>query len=152
MKLTLKLHNRLEIISAYAPPAVSNDTATPAEDKQTFYNELTDCVKSAPSNNMLIALGDMNARVIEPINKKERQVIGKYALKGNTKPQNLKEETSRDHRNRTRTLPNEGATDRPIEGPAEQSNPSTQDREKTRPSKTESVDRSTDGAIQRSKD
>ena len=49
---------------------------------------------------MVIVLGDMNARVIEPMSKKERQVIGKYALKGNMKPQDLKEETTRDNRNR----------------------------------------------------
>ena len=49
---------------------------------------------------MLVVMGDMNARVIDAINKKEKQMIGNHALKGNIRPQDLKEETTRDNRDR----------------------------------------------------
>ena len=97
MKMRLNLHKKLDIISTYAPPAVSNDKATTKEEKQEYYDALTDVVKETPNNNTLIVLGDMNARVIEATNKKEMQVIGKHTLVGSSKPNDLKEETTKDN-------------------------------------------------------
>ena len=68
--MTLNRHKEMDIISAHAPPVVSNDKATAAEEKQQFYDDLTECVKGIPKNNMLLVMGDMNARVIEATNKK----------------------------------------------------------------------------------
>ena len=67
------LGSRIIKISTYAPPAVSNDKATRKEAKQEYQDKLSATVKPSPTNNMIIVLGDMNARVIEPTNQKEKQ-------------------------------------------------------------------------------
>ena len=76
MKVTVNLHKRLEILSAHAPPAVSNKVATPPEAQQEFSDSLTECVNSIPKNNMIVVVGVMNARVIEATSAKQRQLIG----------------------------------------------------------------------------
>ena len=98
--MRLNLHKNLNILSTYAPPAVSNDRATSKEETQEYYDKLSEVVKEPPNNNMIIVLGDMNARVIEAINQKEKRIIGSHALKGSSSPNDLKEETTRDNRDR----------------------------------------------------
>ena len=104
MKMRLILQKKLDITSAYAPSVVSNDINTPKEEKQIFYDALSECEKETLKHNMLIVMGDMSARVIEAMNKREKQVIGKHALKGSTTPNDLKEETTRGNRDRQRVL------------------------------------------------
>ena len=60
------------IICAYAPTEVSDDS-----DKDTFYTELTNAIESEPPHNIVIVLGDFNARTGADSHRTNPQIIGK---------------------------------------------------------------------------
>ena len=100
MQVRFNATEKLDIIATYAPPAESNNKATAKEAKQEYYDDLDRCVKETPRNHVIIVMGDMNASLIEATNDKEKRVIGGHALKGSSEVSELKEDTTRDNRDR----------------------------------------------------
>jgi hypothetical protein len=59
LKITLKFHkNNLNIITTYAP-----DMTKPKEQREEFYNCLQQVLDDIPSEEQIIILGDLNARI-----------------------------------------------------------------------------------------
>ena len=60
------------IIAAYAP----TETAT-VDDKEDFYSDLLKAIESEPPHNVIIVLGDFNARIGDDSHKINPQIIGR---------------------------------------------------------------------------
>ena len=74
MRLPLQKKTYVTLISAYAPTMSYSE-----EQKEAFYEELANTVKSAPSSDRLILLGDFNARV--GLNHKQWEgVLGRHGV------------------------------------------------------------------------
>ena len=89
MKCTFDLENRLEIIAAYAPPAMTKNkegttVPTDAAKKDNFYEELQKCVNECPIRHDKIILGDMNARIEKAITEEEQMYIGMHTFSPHT--------------------------------------------------------------------
>ena len=68
---TINWNPKIAIICTYAP--TEEDSAT---DKDTFYNNLTDCIRAVPLHNFVVLLGDLNDR-IGPSNA-HLKTVGRY--------------------------------------------------------------------------
>ena len=60
------------IIAAYAPTEVAT-----TERKEEFYSDLLKSIESEPPHNIIIVLGDFNARIGDDSHKTNPQTIGK---------------------------------------------------------------------------
>lgn len=64
------------IISAYAPTSVDTD-----QNKDSFYNAISDLWAAIPGNYVKIMCGDFNAKIIQRIGEDEQNTIGRFFLK-----------------------------------------------------------------------
>ena len=55
---TINCNPKIAIICTYVP--TEEDSAT---DKDTFYNNLTDCIRDVPLHNFVVLMGDLNDRI-----------------------------------------------------------------------------------------
>ena len=69
--LLVTINRKITIIRTYAPTEEGSAT-----DRETFYNSLTDCIREVPLHNLVVLLGDLNAR-IGPSNA-HLKAIGRY--------------------------------------------------------------------------
>ena len=60
------------IIAAYAPTELAT-----TESKEEFYSDLLKSIESEPPHNIIIVLGDFNARIGDDSHKTNQQIIGK---------------------------------------------------------------------------
>ena len=56
--LLVTINRKITIIRTYAPTEEGSAT-----DRETFYNSLTDCIREVPLHNLVVLLGDLNARI-----------------------------------------------------------------------------------------
>lgn len=74
MRLPLSKDRYATLIAAYAPTLTSTD-----EDKQAFYEDLNNFIKSTPKDDKLLILGDLNARVGRDY-QQWSQVLGRHGV------------------------------------------------------------------------
>ena len=55
---TINCNPKITIICTYAPTEEASAT-----DKDTFYNNLTDCIRDVPLHNFVVVMGELNARI-----------------------------------------------------------------------------------------
>lgn len=67
------------IIATYAPTNISNDN-----DKQSYYDDLQDCIFNIPKYNLLIIAGDFNARIGKDSHLLFPKIIGKHTYHDET--------------------------------------------------------------------
>ena len=78
MKLRLKTRTGfMTVVAVYAP----TDTEDAREDTNGFYDQLTEMIQMIPTNDLIVILGDFNARVT---NSEENDVVGKFCLNKET--------------------------------------------------------------------
>ena len=64
LKIRLKCHlSYMTVLSIYAPTNPSNPTSEAALPSEAFYDQLQSTLSSVPSSDMLVIMGDFNARV-----------------------------------------------------------------------------------------
>ena len=64
LEILLKFHlSYLTVLSIYAPTNPSNSTSEAAIPSEAFYDQLQSTLSSVPSSDMLVIMGDFNARV-----------------------------------------------------------------------------------------
>ena len=74
MRIPLTKDQDATIVSAYAPAMLN-----PKKNKDTFYSQLNSTLRTIPSTNKLLLIGDFNARIgIE--NDKWPSALGKYGI------------------------------------------------------------------------
>ena len=56
--VTINCNPKITIFCTYAPTEEASAT-----DKDTFYNNLTDCIQDVPLHNFVVLMGDLNARI-----------------------------------------------------------------------------------------
>ena len=64
LRIHLKCHlSFMSVVSVYAPTNPSNATSEAVSASEAFYNQLQSTLSSVPSSDLLVILGDFNARV-----------------------------------------------------------------------------------------
>jgi exonuclease III len=53
----------MSVVSVYAPTNPSNSTSEAASPSEAFYEQLQSTLSSVPSTDLLVIMGDFNARV-----------------------------------------------------------------------------------------
>lgn len=77
--ITARLYSKYikaTIVQAYAP-----QNGSTSEEKDQFYEQLQSVLKDIPKHDMVIALGDFNAKIGEQM-RGEEGIVGKHVLKG----------------------------------------------------------------------
>ncbi|XP_072175660.1 craniofacial development protein 2-like [Diadema setosum] len=85
-KLTLKLQGQpanITVIQAYAPTSTAPD-----EDVEQFYESIQQVLDSIPTNDIVILMGDFNAKVGEGFEPGEETTVGGFGLGEETTGEN----------------------------------------------------------------
>ena len=80
LRLRLKCHmSYMTVVAVYAPTNPTNSTSDAVGDSEAFYDQLQSSLSSIPSSDLLVILGDFNARVGSDFSSRN-SVIGPHGI------------------------------------------------------------------------
>ena len=84
----MAFQKELKVVGAYARPAVTKDKHTkknmntPTAKKESFFNDLTECVRECSRSSETLIAGDFNAKVLQAGTTEENRVIKSHTVCG----------------------------------------------------------------------
>ena len=93
MRVRLQINTKTDFIITYAPPAKSGQKDTPSDAKDDYYSEFSKMLAETPKYNKVVVMADMNVKIRNPKNQREKTVIGNHGLVGRKRTEDMDPET-----------------------------------------------------------